>query len=92
LFIVMLLIIYFIIFALETKRLTLIAVSSPLNIFIMITMSPNERFIILSALLTRIDFVTNMLKSINEECNLKKLYSAELDSLNSLYRKLSNPA
>lgn len=55
-------------------------------------MSPNERFIILSALLTRIDFVTNMLKSINEECNLKKLYSAELDSLNSLYRKLSNPA
>ena len=59
--------------------------------FDMITLTSNERFIVLSALLTRIDFVNKMLDSIHEECNLRKLYLSELDSLNSLYDKLSNP-
>lgn len=57
----------------------------------MVTLTSNERFIVLSALLTRIDFVNNMLDSIKEECSLRNLYLTELDSLNSLFDKLSNP-
>lgn len=57
----------------------------------MVTLTSNERFTILSAVLTRIDFITNMLGAIPEDCNLRKLYSVELESLNALYSKLSNP-
>lgn len=58
----------------------------------MITFSSNERFAIHCAVLTRIDFIKKMIAAIPEDCNLKKMYSVELDSLNALLEKLSNPA
>lgn len=82
----------FVIFALETKQTTKFAVFDYKIFFVMfdLKLKFNEFTLVASSILTRIDFVRQILSSSDLDVVVRQHYASELSSLLALYDKITS--